>query len=216
MEWKPEDVRKGEAKFGEVCLRLDGQPRNAIEAVMTLAVELAGARGGTLTAEQFARLLPSEKVRAFAAQCATVATLQARVEQVRARVCEDEDKGDIFAALDRWERLYAEASQRATMLQAKVAELENGAASYRGVIASLRNEVGRVEQERDALRTEVARLEAQVERLQIDISGHVNTIREQHDTITALQEKVERLTAAGQVLSEHVDAKAGEPLGDAP
>jgi hypothetical protein len=55
------------------------------------------------------------------------------------------------------------------------------------------------------LRIEIERLTAQVERLQIDISGHVGTIREQHDTFTALQEQVARLTAAGAVLSEHVD-----------
>jgi hypothetical protein len=49
------------------------------------------------------------------------------------------------------------------------------------------------ESERDAARKEVERLGSYVEKLKIDVSGHVGTIHEQHDTISTLRERVATL-----------------------
>jgi chromosome segregation ATPase len=101
-------------------------------------------------------------------------------------------------------------------LQAKVEELEATNRRLEDERNAAETSAGDAEGVARGVRIEVERLKAQVERLQIDISGHVGTIREQHDHVIKLQEQVARLTAAGTVLSEHTDRTAGEPLGDAP
>lgn len=234
MTWNDEDLadvmRRGQLAK-PLGVHFWAPPAEALRAIMTRAVELVAARGGAMTADHLEHTLKNignpmmtgEFLRAhISAQGARLAAAEAERETLRVDWSREVDlRGQTQLALTemRKERDAARVSAGASrdLLAKAEADLATARQLHGALILEASAQVSALEKEIAALKVESERrrqerydaLSAQTTEGLSAAEWQLRTGKAERENV-GLRSQVETLTAAGAVLSAHVDKTAGE------